>query len=108
MALSEPPNTGPKIKLTPWSRIMYAITGCMWAIISIFVAVLDWVTGHVLDGLILDFIYVTAGIVAYLQLRAVWRGYTTADLTFRGEYLRVRTHFDSYSTWLFKKLHIIK
>lgn len=99
---------GPSRVLSASQRVIYLVSGSFWGVISLVVCALDWITGHMLDGLILDFIYVTAGIVAYLQLRAAWTGRTNADLSFRGEYRRVRAHFDTYSKWLFKKLRFIK
>lgn len=94
--------------LSFFQRGLYGISSAGWAGLATLVFALDWITGHVLDGLLLDFIYVTAGIVAFLEFRAAWRGYARGAMTYRDVNTRVKEHFFAYKRWLSTQLRLNK
>ena len=93
-----PKETGPQRDLSNGEKIKYFVTGILWGGVSLFVFALDNLTGHVLDGLLLDLIYVVAGVVSSVQLRAALKGHTSSDLTFRGQKKRLTEKIKKFFT----------
>lgn len=84
-----PEETVSQRELSSSERIKYTITGSFWGVLSLLVFALDHITFHVLDGFLLDLIYVVAGVVSFVQFRAVIKGHTSSDLTYKGQKKRL-------------------
>ena len=80
------------------------VSGIGWAGLAATIFAIDWISGHVLDGLLLDFIYVTAGIVAYFQFKNAYAGRLVGPTNYKEVKQKVMQHFNVYKDWLFDKL----
>lgn len=95
---------GNKVKIGNFKRFEYVISGTGWAMVAALLFMLDNATFHVLDFLLLDFVYVAAGIVAFLEYRAAWRGYVAGPMTYTDVYNKVKGHFNVYKDWLLDRI----
>ncbi len=69
-------------KMRAWKRAGYLLSGSLWALFSLFIFALDWGVFFTVDGLFLDFVYATAGYLAYKQLKAATTGTAHACMKF--------------------------
>jgi len=102
--------TGAARKLSGLERTRYGVTGVGWGMIATAVFIFDWGTAHAggAEGFLLDIMYVTMGILAYLQVQAALRGEARGKLTFQSIHEKVKGHLWTYRDWLFEKVGITK